>query len=144
MPRPPRRLPGLFAGVLTLGFTPDYESPKPFCRGAGQHFVSRADGKGLTLLPDPKLALHWVDVHGAIDSVCPAPAAAAFIRTIQNAQISLVPGVEHDFADPHQWSAQVRAALESRECRLAGGAGRRAARLEGSAPGGGARDRYRQ
>jgi type IV secretory pathway VirJ component len=104
---------GLFAGVLTLGFTPDYESPKPFCRGAGQHFVPRADGKGLTLLPDPKLALHWVDVHGVIDSVCPAPAAAAFIRTIQNAQISLVPGVEHDFADPHQWSAQVRAALET-------------------------------
>src|SRR5580698_6903988 len=64
--------PGLFAGVLTLGFTPDYETTTPFCKGAGQHFVARADGKGLRLLPDPKLALHWVDVHGVEDSVCPA------------------------------------------------------------------------
>jgi type IV secretory pathway VirJ component len=105
--------PGLFAGVLTLGFTPDYESTKPFCKGEGVHFVRRADGKVLTLLPDPKLALHWVDVHGVDDSVCPAPAAAAFIRHIHNAQLSLVPGVEHDFADPRQWSGQVRGALDT-------------------------------
>ena len=94
--------PGLFTGVLTLGFTPDYETTKPFCKGEGVHFMRRADGNGLTLLPDPKLALRWVDVHGANDSVCPAPAAAAFIRRIHAAQIALVPGVEHDFADPHQ------------------------------------------
>jgi type IV secretory pathway VirJ component len=105
--------PGLFAGVLTLGFTPDYETTKPFCKGEGVHFARRPDAKGLTLLPDPKLALRWVDVHGAADSVCPAPAAAAFIRAIHNAQISLVPGVEHDFADPRQWSAQLRAALDT-------------------------------
>ncbi len=105
--------PGIFAGVLTLGFTPDYETTTPFCKGAGQHFVVRADGKGLTLLPDPKLALRWVDVHGVQDSVCPAPDAAAFIARIHNAQISLVPGVEHDFADPRKWSAQLRAALDA-------------------------------
>ena len=104
---------GIFAGVLTLGFTPDYETTTPFCKGAGQHFVMRADGKGLTLLPDPKLALHWVDVHGIDDSVCPAPAAAAFIAKIHNAQISLIPGVEHDFAEPRKWSAQLRAALDA-------------------------------
>ncbi len=105
--------PGLFAGVLTLGFTPDYETTKPFCRGEGVHFLRRADGNGLTLLPDPKLALRWVDVHGVDDSVCPAPAAAAFIRSIRNAQISLIPGVEHDFGDPHQWSARLHTALDS-------------------------------
>jgi type IV secretory pathway VirJ component len=105
--------PGIFAGVLTLGFTPDYETPTPFCKGAGQHFVSRADGKGLKLLPDPKLALRWVDVHGVQDSVCPAADAAAFIAKIHNAQISLIPGVEHDFAEPRNWSAQLRAALDA-------------------------------
>jgi type IV secretory pathway VirJ component len=104
---------GIFAGVLTLGFTPDYASTTPFCKGAGQHFVVRAEGKGLTLLPDPKLALRWVDVHGVEDSVCPAPAAAAFIAKIHNAHISLVPGVEHDFADPRRWSAALRAALDA-------------------------------
>jgi type IV secretory pathway VirJ component len=104
---------GLFAGILTLGFTPDYESTKPFCKGEGQHFERQADGKGLKLLAAPQLALHWVDVHGAADSVCPAPAAADFIRNIHNAQISLIPGVEHDFADPHQWSAQLTAALDT-------------------------------
>src|SRR3984957_11723567 len=104
---------GIFAGVLTLGFTPDYETPIPFCRGAGQHFVARADGKGLKLLPDPKLALRWVDVHGVQDSVCPAADAAAFIAKIHDAQISLIPGVEHDFADPRKWSAQLRAALDA-------------------------------
>ena len=105
--------PGLFTGVLTLGFTPDYESTKPFCKGEGVHFMRRADGNGLTLLPDPKLALRWVDVHGADDSVCPAPAAAAFIGKIHAAQISLIPGVEHDFADPHQWSAALHGALQT-------------------------------
>jgi type IV secretory pathway VirJ component len=104
--------PGLFAGVLTLGFTPDYETTKPFCKGEGVHFERRPDGKGLTLLPDPKLALRWVDVHGAADSVCPAPAAATFIHATRNAQISLIAGVEHDFADPHQWSMQLHAALD--------------------------------
>ncbi|MGC1460477.1 MAG: AcvB/VirJ family lysyl-phosphatidylglycerol hydrolase [Steroidobacteraceae bacterium] len=104
--------PGLFAGVLTLGFTPDYETTKPFCKGEGVHFQRRPDSKGLTLLPDPKLALRWVDVHGVIDSVCPAAAAAAFIHGIHNARISLIPGVEHDFADPRQWSTQLGAALD--------------------------------
>lgn len=105
--------PGLFAGVLTLGFTPDYETTKPFCKGEGVHFVRRPDGQGLRLLPDPRLALRWVDVHGVADTVCPAPDAAAFIRSIRNAQISLIPGVEHDFADPHQWSTQLDAALDA-------------------------------
>jgi type IV secretory pathway VirJ component len=105
--------PGLFTGVLTLGFTPDYETTKPFCKGEGVHFQRRPDGMGLTLLPDPKLALRWVDVHGVADSVCPAPAAAAFIRAIHNASISLVPGVEHDFADPRQWSKQLKEALDT-------------------------------
>jgi len=105
--------PGIFAGVLTLGFTPDYETTMPFCKGAGEHFVARADGKGLKLLPDPKLGLRWVDVHGVQDSVCPAADAAAFIAKIHNAQISLIPGVEHDFADPRKWRAQLRAALDA-------------------------------
>jgi type IV secretory pathway VirJ component len=104
---------GIFAGVLTLGFTPDYETTKPFCKGAGQHFVAADGGKGLKLLPDPKLALRWVDVHGVEDSVCPAADAAAFIAKIHNAQISLIPGVEHDFADPRKWSAPLNAALDA-------------------------------
>ena len=82
MPRRRRRRRDCFAGVLTLGFTADYETPRPFCKGEGVHFVRRPDGNGLTLSPDPKLALRWVDVHGASDSVCPAAAAAAFIGDI--------------------------------------------------------------
>ncbi|HTV79673.1 MAG TPA: AcvB/VirJ family lysyl-phosphatidylglycerol hydrolase [Steroidobacteraceae bacterium] len=105
--------PGLFAGVVTLGFTPDYETSRPFCKGEGTHFVRRAGGKGLTLLPDPKFALRWVDVHGSADTVCPAEDAAAFIRRIHNAQISLIPDVQHDFAHPPQWSAQLTAALDA-------------------------------
>ncbi len=105
--------PGLFAGVLTLGFTPEYETGKPFCKGAGVHFTRRPDGRGLSLLPDPKFALRWVDVHGSADAVCPAEDAAAFIRQTRNAQISLIPGIGHDFADPPQWSARLNAALDA-------------------------------
>jgi type IV secretory pathway VirJ component len=65
--------PGLFAGVLTLGFTPDYETTKPFCKGEGVHFERRPDGKGLTLLPAPHLPLHWVDVHGATSTTRRSP-----------------------------------------------------------------------
>ena len=105
--------PGLFAGVLTLGFTPEYETTKPFCKGEGVHFTHRTDGKGLSLLPDPKFALRWVDVHGSADTVCPAEDAAAFIRRIHTAQISLVRDVEHDFAVPRQWTAPLNSALDA-------------------------------
>jgi len=105
--------PDLFAGLLTLGFTPEFETPRPLCKGAGVHFTPRPDGGGLTLLPDPKFALQWVDVHGAADTVCPAPAAAAFIQHIRTAHLSLIAGVGHDFAEPRQWAAQLRAALDT-------------------------------
>ena len=104
--------PGLFSGVLTLGFTPDYESTKPFCKGEGSYFRRRADGTGLTLLPVARTPFKWVDVHGQADSVCPAKDAAEFIAKVSTARIELIPQVEHDFADPAQWSQKLTAALD--------------------------------
>jgi len=111
--------PGLFAGVLTLGFTPEYVTPKPFCKGEGVHFERSADGKALKLLPDPKFALRWVDVHGGADTVCPVEDAAAFIRRIHNAQLSLIPGIDHGFDEPRQWRSQLTAALDTVTAGLA-------------------------
>ena len=104
--------PGLFSAVLTLGFTPDYESTKPFCKGEGTYFQRRPDGKGLTLLPVEKPPLKWIDVHGQDDSVCPAKDAVDFIAKVKNARVELIPGVEHDFADPSQWGTKLTGVLD--------------------------------
>ena len=104
--------PGLFSAVLTLGFTPDYESTKPFCKGEGTYFQRRPDGKGLTLLPVEKTPLKWIDVHGQDDSVCPVKDAAPFISKVKTARIEIIPHVEHDFAEPKQWSANLTSALD--------------------------------
>ena len=103
--------PGLFTGLLTLGYTPDYDSTKPFCKGEGTYFERRPDGQGLRLLPAP-LPLKWIDVHGQDDSVCPAKDAQEFMSRVPGARIDLLPGVEHDFADPAQWSGKLTAALD--------------------------------
>ena len=103
--------PGIFLGALTLGFTPDLVIHKPLCKGEGQHFRRQSDG--LKLLPAAKLSIPWIDIHGAADTVCPAADAMEFARGIHAARVELIPGVEHDFADPRQWSAQLLAALDS-------------------------------
>ncbi len=104
--------PGLFSAVLTLGFTPEYESTKPFCKGEGTYFQRRADGRGLTLLPVDKMPLKWIDVHGQSDSVCPVKDAADFISRVKTARIEIIPHVGHDFLDPSQWSKNLTSALD--------------------------------
>ena len=102
---------GIFAGALTLGFTPALEIAKPLCRGRGVHFTSSADGKMQRLLPAAQLSLPWVNLTGDMDDVCPAPVARAFMRQVAGAQMVVLPRVDHHFADEGRWAPALRTAF---------------------------------
>jgi len=102
--------PGIFAGVLTLGFSPDLDLRKPLCEGENVHFNRGADHAMLHLLPRP-LGLSWVNLTGTADTVCPPGPAQEFAAAVPTARMVLLPGVGHDFAHPSRWHRPLAAAL---------------------------------
>ena len=102
---------GLFAGVLTLGFSPDMELAKPLCKGKGIHFRTSADGKVQRLLPAARLPIAWVNLTGDRDRVCPAPEARTFLARVPGAQMVVLPRVDHYYLDEHEWAAAMRTAF---------------------------------
>jgi type IV secretory pathway VirJ component len=102
---------GLFAGVLTLGFSADMELAKPLCKGKGIHFRTSADGKVQRLLPAARLPIAWVNLTGDRDRVCPVPEARAFLARVPGAQMIVLPRVDHYYLDEHQWAATLRTAF---------------------------------
>ena len=137
--------PGLFAGVLTLGFTPDYESTKPFCKGEGVHFVRRAGWQGADAAagPEARAALggcarrrrHGLPGTGRRRLHPQDPQRPDFADSRAWSMISPTPA-----SGPRSWTA----ALDAVTAGIATRAAARAADLEGSAADRGARDRYRQ
>jgi len=104
---------GLFAGVLTLGFTAEMELTKPLCKGVNVHFRRSKDHKLVYLLPSPALPLPWINLTGSADAVCPPGLAREFVRHVPGARMVLLPGVAHDFTGPRRWRAPLLAALAS-------------------------------
>jgi len=102
---------GIFAGALTLGFTPELQLGKPLCTGRGVHFMSSADGKVQHLLPAVSLPVPWVNLTGDLDDVCPAGPARAFVTKIAGAQMVVLPRVGHEFANERRWAPALRTAF---------------------------------
>jgi type IV secretory pathway VirJ component len=102
---------GIFAGVLTLGFSPDLELAKPLCKGEGVHFKRSADGKVMRLLPVGRLSFPWVNLTGDRDDICPAADAQRFIARTPGAQMVLLHNVDHGFEDKRRWERELIAAL---------------------------------
>jgi type IV secretory pathway VirJ component len=103
---------GTFMGALSLGFCAELELSKPLCRGEGVHFRKRRDGKGMELLPAPRLPVDWVAFHGARDQACPAAAARAFAAKIPRAQFIELPKIAHAYPPKGAWLARFLAAYD--------------------------------
>ncbi|HKI47460.1 MAG TPA: AcvB/VirJ family lysyl-phosphatidylglycerol hydrolase, partial [Balneolales bacterium] len=58
-----------FAGGISLGFGPDLDFPKPFCRGALLQSKLKKSKKGYLFLPVSHLDLPWIVLQGNIDRV---------------------------------------------------------------------------
>lgn len=101
---------GIFSSVLTLGFSPDMDLKKPLCRGEGVHFTQLANQRVVRLLPSAELGVPWVNLTGDRDTTCPPKPAQEFMAHVHEAQMVLLPQVDHHFVDPRQWQPQLIAA----------------------------------
>lgn len=103
--------PGTFKGTLSLGFCPDLEVKKPFCKGYGLEWETLPKGKGYNFLPAKNLQVPWVALQGSIDLVCDPPATEAFVKEVRNGEIIMLPKVGHGFSVPRNWMPQFKDAF---------------------------------
>ena len=97
-----------FQGAISLGFCPDLELSKPFCRGNGLEWTKGPQGKGSSFLPARHLAVPWVAFQGAADQVCDAEKTAAYVKQVKNGKIVMLPKVGHGFSVPKNWMPQLK------------------------------------
>jgi type IV secretory pathway VirJ component len=98
-----------FRGALSLGFCPELRATRPFCRGTG--LVARAGERWLKFGPVDSVPAPWVVLEGDVDSACSAARAAAFVRRVRGASITIIPNVGHGFGVESRWLPQFRAAF---------------------------------
>ncbi len=102
-----------FAGAMSLGFCPDLEFPKPFCREEGLEAAPLENGKGWSFLPAPNLAHPWVVLEGLIDKVCDPASTADYVAKVPKGRLISLDHVGHGFSVPKNWEPQFRTAYSS-------------------------------
>jgi type IV secretory pathway VirJ component len=100
-----------FKGALSLGFCPDLDLSKPFCKGSGIEFEPGAAGKGVNFLPAKTLRAPWIALQGEIDKVCDPPSTQRFVSEVPNGEIVMLPKVGHGYSVPRNWLPQFKAAF---------------------------------
>jgi type IV secretory pathway VirJ component len=103
--------PNTFRGGISLGFCPDLRATRRFCRGAGLVSSPGTGGRGLKFGPVDSVPASWIVLQGEIDSTCGAAQAAAFVRQVHGAAITVLPKVGHGFGVESHWLPQLRAAF---------------------------------
>jgi len=98
-----------FLGAISLGFCPDLDLSKSFCRGSGLAWTRGPHGKGVSFLPAAHLAVPWVAFQGAVDQVCDAGKTRDYVEQVNNGKIVLLPKVGHGFSVPKNWMPQFKA-----------------------------------
>jgi type IV secretory pathway VirJ component len=100
-----------FAGGVSLGFCPDLEVHKPFCRGNGLEFRTLPKGHGLWFLPASNLDVPWIALQGTIDQVCFPDSTITYLKQVRNGQLVLLPKVGHGYAVYANWMPQFKEAF---------------------------------
>jgi len=99
-----------FSGGISLGFCPDLQTTKPFCKGNGS-LSSVVDKKlGFVYQTVDSVVSPWVVLQGDQDQVCSTPDTKVFVAKIQNAELSELPKVGHGFSVPRNWMPQFKEA----------------------------------
>ena len=60
-----------FRGAVSIGFCPDLPLKKPLCKGQGLTWGPGPQGKGVSFLPAPRVAVPWIVFQGQLDQLCP-------------------------------------------------------------------------
>jgi type IV secretory pathway VirJ component len=97
-----------FRGAISLGFCPDIDLSKPFCRGSGLEWTKGPQGKGWSFRPATRLAVPWVAFQGTIDQVCDAEKTRAYVKQVNTGEIVMLPKVGHGFSVPRNWLPQFK------------------------------------
>ena len=92
-----------FAGGISLGFGPDLDFPKPFCRGALLQSKLKKNKKGYLFMPVPHLDVPWIVLQGNIDKVTDPTISKKFVQKVTDAKLVMLPGVGHGYSVPKNW-----------------------------------------
>jgi type IV secretory pathway VirJ component len=103
--------PNTFRGAISLGFCPDLNLTKPFCRGYGLSWVQDPKDSGISFLPAQHLESPWIALQGTIDRVCNADATKDYVKQVPSGEIRLLPKVGHGFSVQRNWMPQFREAF---------------------------------
>ena len=76
----------VFGGGISLSFCPELAVRKPLCKGEDVHFKRDPAGRGLTLLPAPRLREPWVAVQSEDHQACAPLEAQQFVAQVGGAQ----------------------------------------------------------
>ncbi|KIO75273.1 virulence factor [Pedobacter lusitanus] len=101
-----------FKGAVALGFCPDIESKKPFCKGSGltQHVLK--PGVSFWLERTEHLTAPFIALNGFKDEACPYAATASYLKDMPMAQLIELPKVGHGFAVEADWLPAFTAAYQ--------------------------------
>jgi type IV secretory pathway VirJ component len=97
-----------FAGGISMGFCPDLDTARPFCKGNGT-LASKPDPKlGFIYQTVSRLPSPWMVLQGEIDQVCSTPDTKAFAAKVAGAELVPLPKVGHGFSVQKNWMPQFR------------------------------------
>lgn len=94
----------VFAGALTLGFSPQLPMKMPLCAGTAVAYASKPDGSGLVFKPAKTIEGTWIALLGRVDQVVDVNVAKAFVDAVPGASAVLLDGVGHGFSVPARWT----------------------------------------
>lgn len=99
-----------FRGAISLGFCPDLELSRPFCKGHGLVSHPTRDRKGVEFEPVAEAPKPWLALAGDADEVCDPNQAAAFVARVGRGELVSLPEVAHGEDDP-RWRPPLLAAF---------------------------------
>ncbi|HNX55955.1 MAG TPA: AcvB/VirJ family lysyl-phosphatidylglycerol hydrolase [Prolixibacteraceae bacterium] len=95
-----------FKGAIAMGFCPDMDIDRPFCRGAGLSCKPIKAGISYMLEPCTELTAPFIALSGSNDQVCSFFEMKKYVDKIRNAEIVGLPNVGHGFAVTRNWVPQ--------------------------------------
>jgi hypothetical protein len=102
-----------FRGAISLGFCPDLEVRRPFCKGHGLVSHPTRDGKGVLFEPASDLVSSWIALQGDVDKVCDPKQTADFVARVGRGQLVTLDKVGHGFSSQEHGQTPLLAAWPS-------------------------------
>jgi type IV secretory pathway VirJ component len=101
-----------FSGGISLGFCPDLQTARVFCKGNGALSAVSNKKLGFVYQTVDSMVAPWVVLQGDQDQVCSTPDTKIFVASIKNSELSELPKVGHGFSVPKNWMPQFRQAYQ--------------------------------